>query len=112
MKPLTVMTAHASAPPAEGGVAADFSAETWWLSLIKAVFIVAFLIVSVIMAIWTERRVLGRMQTRPGPKGDLREQQFAHLEIHQPHDIKDPMSLRRDHYHESVDSWLHQRSDW
>ena len=49
MKPLTVMTAHASAPPAEGGVAADFSAETWWLSLIKAVFIVAFLIVSVIM---------------------------------------------------------------
>ena len=67
MKPLTVMTAHASAPPAEGGVAADFSAETWWLSLIKAVFIVAFLIVSVIMAIWTERRVLGRMQTRPGP---------------------------------------------
>mgnify|MGYP000943231574 CR=1 FL=1 len=67
MKPLTVMTAYASAPPAEGGVAADFSAETWWLSLIKAVFIVAFLIVSVIMAIWTERRVLGRMQTRPGP---------------------------------------------
>ena len=67
MKPLTVMTAHASAPPAEGGVVADFSAETWWLSLIKAVFIVAFLIVSVIMAIWTERRVLGRMQTRPGP---------------------------------------------
>ena len=67
MKLLTVMTAHASASPAEGGVVADFSAETWWLSLIKAVFIVAFLIVSVIMAIWTERRVLGRMQTRPGP---------------------------------------------
>ncbi|EHM92871.1 hypothetical protein HMPREF0975_02141 [Actinomyces sp. oral taxon 849 str. F0330] len=50
-----------------GGVVADFSAETWWLTLIKAVFIVAFLIVSVIMALWVERRGLARMQTRLGP---------------------------------------------
>ena len=50
-----------------GGVVADFSEETWWLSLIKAVFIVLFLIVSVIMALWVERRGLGRMQTRRGP---------------------------------------------
>ncbi len=46
---------------------ADFSEETWWLSLIKALFIVVFLIASVIMALWFERRVLARMQTRPGP---------------------------------------------
>ena len=46
---------------------ADFSAETWWLTLIKAVFIVAFLIVSVMMALWVERRGLARMQTRLGP---------------------------------------------
>ena len=46
---------------------ADFSQETWWLSLLKALFIVVFLIVSVIMALWVERRGLGRMQTRPGP---------------------------------------------
>ncbi|WP_103063869.1 NADH-quinone oxidoreductase subunit NuoH [Actinomyces qiguomingii] len=52
---------------AQGGVVADFSDETWWLTLIKAVFIVVFLIVSVIVGIWAERRVLGRMQTRPGP---------------------------------------------
>ena len=45
----------------------DFSAETWWLTLIKAVFIVAFLIVSVMMALWVERRGLARMQTRLGP---------------------------------------------
>ena len=50
-----------------GGVVADFSAETWWLTLIKAVFIVAFLIVSVMMALWVERRGLARMQTRLGP---------------------------------------------
>ena len=53
--------------PAVGGVVADFSQETWWLSVLKAVFILVFLILSVIMAIWAERRVLGRIQTRPGP---------------------------------------------
>jgi NADH-quinone oxidoreductase subunit H len=46
---------------------ADFSQETWWLTLIKAVFIVVYLILSVLMALWVERRGLGRMQTRPGP---------------------------------------------
>ena len=50
-----------------GGVTADFSQETWWLTVLKAVFIMAFLIVSTILAIWAERRVLGRIQTRPGP---------------------------------------------
>ena len=54
-------------PGSEGGVIADFSAETWWLTLIKAVFVVAFLIVSVILVLWVERRGLARMQTRPGP---------------------------------------------
>jgi len=48
-------------------VTADFSAETWWLTLIKAVVIVAFLIVSVLLVLWVERRGLARMQTRPGP---------------------------------------------
>ncbi len=47
--------------------AADFSDDTWWLVLIKALFIVLFLILSVVMALWVERRGLGRMQTRPGP---------------------------------------------
>lgn len=47
--------------------AANFNEETWWLTLIKAVFIVVFLILSVVMALWVERRGLGRIQTRPGP---------------------------------------------
>ena len=34
-----------------GGVTADFSQETWWLTVLKAVFIMAFLIVSTILAI-------------------------------------------------------------
>ncbi|WP_115728641.1 NADH-quinone oxidoreductase subunit NuoH [Actinomyces culturomici] len=47
--------------------ASDFSDETWWLTLIKAVFIIVFLILNVLLALWVERRGLGRMQTRPGP---------------------------------------------
>lgn len=65
--PMALHAALGSHPGAAGGVVADFSEETWWLSLIKAVFIMLFLIVSVIFAIWAERRVLGRIQTRPGP---------------------------------------------
>ncbi len=46
---------------------ADFSDDTWWLTVIKAVFIVVYLIGSVIMALWVERRGLGLLQTRKGP---------------------------------------------
>ena len=46
---------------------ADFSEDTWWIWVIKAVFILVFLLVSVLMALWVERRGLGRMQTRSGP---------------------------------------------
>lgn len=46
---------------------ADFSNEPWWVSIIKAVLIVVWLILSVIMVLWVERRGLGRVQTRPGP---------------------------------------------
>lgn len=46
---------------------ADFSEETWWLTLIKAVFIIVFLILNVLLALWVERRGLGRFQTRQGP---------------------------------------------
>ncbi len=49
------------------GQAADFSEDTWWLWILKAVFILLFLIMSVITALWVERRGLGRMQTRLGP---------------------------------------------
>lgn len=70
MSGLIDSTAFASVLPTWGVpeyTTADFSQTTWWLVLIKAVFIVLFLIMSVIMALWVERRGLGLMQTRLGP---------------------------------------------
>lgn len=65
MSPIGLSALVPFAPPVT--TPADFSEETWWLSLIKALFIVLFLITSVILALWVERRGLARMQTRPGP---------------------------------------------
>lgn len=45
----------------------DFSQETWWISVIKAVAILLILILGVLLQLWVERRGLGRIQTRPGP---------------------------------------------
>jgi NADH-quinone oxidoreductase subunit H len=47
--------------------AADFSDTPWWLSLIKAVLVFVYLLLQVLVVIWFERRVIGRMQQRPGP---------------------------------------------
>jgi NADH-quinone oxidoreductase subunit H len=44
-----------------------FGHDPWWLSLLKAVVIFAFLVVTTLLMIWGERRVIGRMQARPGP---------------------------------------------
>jgi NADH-quinone oxidoreductase subunit H len=46
---------------------ADFSQETWWLVLGKALVLFVFLVVTTLMVVWFERRVIGRMQQRPGP---------------------------------------------
>jgi NADH-quinone oxidoreductase subunit H len=50
-----------------GEVCADFSRDNGWVFLVKAVLILVFLLVSVLFAIWFERKVVGRMQVRPGP---------------------------------------------
>ncbi len=47
--------------------AADFSNDTWWIVLLKAVAIIVFLLLSVLFAIWFERKVVARMQIRRGP---------------------------------------------
>ncbi|MDO5711189.1 MAG: NADH-quinone oxidoreductase subunit NuoH [Micrococcales bacterium] len=46
---------------------ADFSDTPWWLSLIKALLVFVYLMLQVVVVIWFERRVVGRMQQRPGP---------------------------------------------
>ena len=45
----------------------DFGHDPWWLILIKVVVVFAFLVVMTLFAIWYERRVVARMQVRPGP---------------------------------------------
>jgi NADH-quinone oxidoreductase subunit H len=47
--------------------AADFSDTPLWISLIKALIIFVYLLLSTLLVIWFERRVIGRMQQRPGP---------------------------------------------
>ena len=41
--------------------------DTWWLVTVKAIAVFAFLLVTVLVAILVERRVLARMQMRCGP---------------------------------------------
>jgi NADH-quinone oxidoreductase subunit H len=60
------MTSVLHAAAATGG-AADFSEDVFWVWVLKAVGILVFLLLSVLIAIWFERRVVGRMQLRPGP---------------------------------------------
>ncbi len=50
-----------------GAGAADFSDTTWWLVVIKALAVFVFLMLNTLVVIWFERRVIGRMQQRPGP---------------------------------------------
>jgi NADH-quinone oxidoreductase subunit H len=45
----------------------DFGRDPWWLILIKVVAVFVFLVVMTLFAIWYERRVVARMQVRPGP---------------------------------------------
>jgi NADH-quinone oxidoreductase subunit H len=46
---------------------ADFSQDNGWVVLGKILFVFVFLVVNVLIAIWAERRIIGRMQNRPGP---------------------------------------------
>ena len=46
---------------------ASFYHQPWWLVIIKVLFIFIFLVLVTLFMIWAERRVIGRMQQRPGP---------------------------------------------
>ncbi|MGH3729244.1 MAG: NADH-quinone oxidoreductase subunit NuoH [Micromonosporaceae bacterium] len=45
----------------------QFGQDVWWLLLLKVVGIFAFGVLLTLFTIWFERRVVGRMQHRPGP---------------------------------------------
>jgi len=41
--------------------------DPWWLTAIKVLVVFLFLMLTTLLMIWAERRVIGRMQQRPGP---------------------------------------------
>jgi NADH-quinone oxidoreductase subunit H len=41
--------------------------DPWWLTAIKVLVVFVFLMLTTLLMIWAERRVIGRMQQRPGP---------------------------------------------
>src|ERR1700734_2626867 len=45
----------------------DFNQIIWWMVLLKVAIVFVFLLLVTIFMIWLERRVIGRMQNRPGP---------------------------------------------
>ncbi len=45
----------------------DFSQDNGWVIFGKALFIFVFLVLLTLLTIWGERRVVARMQSRPGP---------------------------------------------
>jgi NADH-quinone oxidoreductase subunit H len=45
----------------------QFGRDPWWLVLAKVLLVFVFLVVMTLFAIWYERRVVARMQVRPGP---------------------------------------------
>jgi NADH-quinone oxidoreductase subunit H len=57
------MMALAAADP----TLASFYHQPWWLVVIKVLFVFLFLMITTLFMIWAERRVIGRMQQRPGP---------------------------------------------
>ncbi len=49
------------------GTLDQFGHDIWWLVLAKVLAVFVFLVVMTLFAIWYERRVVARMQVRPGP---------------------------------------------
>jgi NADH-quinone oxidoreductase subunit H len=61
------MTVLAAGPSGNNPTLASFGHDPWWLIVIKVLAIFLFLLLGTLFTIWAERRVIGRMQQRPGP---------------------------------------------
>ncbi|QKG22735.1 NADH-quinone oxidoreductase subunit NuoH [Actinomadura verrucosospora] len=55
------------AAPAADPTLATFGKDPWWLIGGKVLVIFVFLVLTVLLSMWVERRVIGRMQLRVGP---------------------------------------------
>jgi NADH-quinone oxidoreductase subunit H len=68
MSPLAAAApAGTLAAPAADPALKGFGTDPWWLIGGKVLVIFVFLVVTVLMTMWIERRVIGRMQLRVGP---------------------------------------------
>jgi NADH-quinone oxidoreductase subunit H len=61
------MTGIAASVPSNVPTLSSFGHNPWWITIILVLIIFLFLMLTTLMAIWAERRILGRMQNRPGP---------------------------------------------
>jgi NADH-quinone oxidoreductase subunit H len=61
------MSALTALLPMETDPLSQFGHDAWWVILLKAVLILVVLLLLTLFNIWFERRVVGRMQHRPGP---------------------------------------------
>ncbi len=57
----------AGAPASNVPTLASFGHDPWWIVILKVLIVFVFLLLTALMAIWAERRILGRMQQRSGP---------------------------------------------
>ena len=64
---MSLAAALGSALPATDNPLANFADTTWWITLLKVLMVFVYLMLSVVVVIWFERRVVGFMQQRPGP---------------------------------------------
>ncbi|WP_061300499.1 NADH-quinone oxidoreductase subunit NuoH [Herbidospora cretacea] len=56
-----------ASPTSPGPSLSDFGHDPVWISIIKAVFLFVFLMLGVLFGVWTERKLISRMQHRYGP---------------------------------------------
>ncbi len=61
------MSALTALLPMETEPLSQFGLDAWWVIGLKAVLILVVLLLLTLFNIWFERRVVGRMQHRPGP---------------------------------------------
>ena len=61
------MTGIAAGTPSNVPTLSSFGHNPWWLTIILVLIIFLFLMITTLMTIWAERRILGRMQNRSGP---------------------------------------------
>ena len=65
---MTALTALVPAlAPMESNALSQFGHDAWWVIGLKAVTILVLLLLLTLFTIWVERRVVARMQHRPGP---------------------------------------------